>query len=38
MLAITADGRKLPPYVIFKRKTMPKAKCMYEARVGWMQL
>lgn len=23
MLAITADGTKLPPYVIFKRKTMP---------------
>jgi hypothetical protein len=20
----TADGRKLPPYVVFKRKTMPK--------------
>lgn len=26
MLAITADGRKLPPYVVFKRKTMPKDK------------
>ena len=24
MLACTADGRKLPPYVIFKRKTLPK--------------
>uniref|UniRef100_A0A023GJZ4 Putative tigger transposase n=1 Tax=Amblyomma triste TaxID=251400 RepID=A0A023GJZ4_AMBTT len=24
MLAVTADGRKLPPYVIFKRKTIPK--------------
>jgi hypothetical protein len=24
MLAITADGRKLLPYVIFKRQTMPK--------------
>uniref|UniRef100_H9GL38 HTH CENPB-type domain-containing protein n=1 Tax=Anolis carolinensis TaxID=28377 RepID=H9GL38_ANOCA len=24
MLAITADGNKLPPFVIFKRKTMPK--------------
>jgi hypothetical protein len=24
-LEITADGRELPPYVIFKRKTMPKA-------------
>jgi hypothetical protein len=26
MLGITADGHKLPPYVIFKRKTMPKEK------------
>lgn len=24
MLGCTADGRKLPPYIIFKRKTMPK--------------
>lgn len=24
MLAVTADGGKLPPYVILKRKTMPK--------------
>lgn len=24
MLAVTADGRKLPPYVILKRKTIPK--------------
>lgn len=24
MLSITADGRKLPPYVVFKRKTLPK--------------
>lgn len=24
MLAVTADGRKLPPYVVFKRKTQPK--------------
>lgn len=24
MLACTADGRKLPPFVIFKRKTLPK--------------
>ena len=24
MLACTADGGKLPPYVVFKRKTMPK--------------
>lgn len=26
MLACTADGGKLPPYVIFKRKTLPKEK------------
>lgn len=26
MLAITADGRKLTPFVIFKRKTSPKTK------------
>jgi hypothetical protein len=26
MLCITADGRKLPPYVVFKRKTLPKDK------------
>lgn len=24
MLSCTADGRKLPPYVVFKRKTLPK--------------
>ena len=24
MLCITADGHKLPPFVIFKRKTIPK--------------
>lgn len=24
MLCITADGRKLPPYIILKRKNMPK--------------
>lgn len=24
MLSVTADGRKLPPYVVFKRKTLPK--------------
>lgn len=26
MLCITADGHKLPPYIIFKRKTIPKPK------------
>jgi hypothetical protein len=26
MLAVTADGSKLTPYVIFKRKTLPKEK------------
>lgn len=26
MLAVTADGRKLPPYVIFKWETLPKGK------------
>lgn len=26
ILAITADGRKLPPYVVFKRKTLPKGR------------
>ena len=24
VLAVTGDGKKLPPYVVFKRKTMPK--------------
>jgi len=24
MLACTANGGKLPPYIVFKRKTMPK--------------
>jgi hypothetical protein len=41
MLTITVDGRKLPPYVIFKRKTMPKAKLLNGVHVhvqgeGWM--
>jgi hypothetical protein len=41
MLAITAEGRYLPPYVIFKRKTMPKAKLPNGVHVrvqgkGWM--
>jgi hypothetical protein len=25
MLCITVDGRKLPPYIVLKRKTLPKA-------------
>jgi hypothetical protein len=42
MLACTADGGKLPPYVVFKRKTMPKGVKWpkgVEVRVqekGWM--
>lgn len=41
MLAVTADGRKLPPFVIFKRKTLPKAKFPPGIHVrvqekGWM--
>lgn len=41
MLAITADGRKLPPFVVFKRKTLPKnslpAGIHVRAQVkGWM--
>ena len=41
MLSCTADGRKLPPYVVFKRKTMPKEKLPNGVIVrvhpkGWM--
>uniref|UniRef100_A0A147BLR1 Putative pogo transposable element n=1 Tax=Ixodes ricinus TaxID=34613 RepID=A0A147BLR1_IXORI len=41
MLAVTADGRKLPPYVIFKRKTLPKGKFPPGVHIrvqekGWM--
>ena len=42
MLAITADGRKLPPYIIFKRKTIPKGERFPKGAViraqekGWM--
>ncbi|MCU7881477.1 MAG: hypothetical protein KZQ60_13760 [Candidatus Thiodiazotropha sp. (ex Lucinoma aequizonata)] len=42
MLACTADGGKLPPYVIFKRKTLPKNMTWPEGIVvrcqakGWM--
>ena len=41
MLAITGDGKKLPPYVVFKRKTFPKKETFpkqIEVRVhekGW---
>jgi hypothetical protein len=41
MLAITLDGRKLPLYVIFKRKAMTKATLLNGVHVhvqgeGWM--
>jgi hypothetical protein len=41
MLAVTANGGKLPPYVIFKRKTLPKEKFPPGIHVqvqekGWM--
>lgn len=41
MLAVTADGRKLPPFVIFKRKTVPKMKLGARIHIraqenGWM--
>lgn len=41
MLAVTADGRKLAPYVVLKRKTMPKVKFPRGIHVrvqekGWM--
>lgn len=41
MLAVTADGRKLSPFIIFKRKTLPKAKFPPGIHVrvqekGWM--
>jgi hypothetical protein len=41
MLAVTADGGKLPPHVIFKRKTLPKEKFPPGIHVrvqekGWM--
>lgn len=42
MLCITADGNKLPPYIVMKRKTMPKEKFSKKIFVrvqekGWMQ-
>lgn len=42
MLAITADGQKLPPYVVLKRKTLPKEKLPQGVIVraqekGWME-
>ena len=42
MLAITADGNKLPPYVILKRKTIPKKEVFPKdviiraQKEGWM--
>jgi hypothetical protein len=41
MLAITADRQKLPPYVVFKRKTMAKEKfplgiIVWVQESGWM--
>lgn len=41
VLAVTADGNKLPPLVIFKRKTLPKEKIPSGIQVhvhpkGWM--
>lgn len=41
MLGITADGNKLPPYVIFRRKTLPKEKLppgilVMVQEKGWM--
>ena len=40
MLPCTADGGKLPPYVVFKRKTMPKLQfpkgvIINEHPIGW---
>jgi hypothetical protein len=40
-LSITADGRELPPYAIFKRKTVPKDRLLNGVHVrvqgkGWM--
>lgn len=41
MLAVITGGRKLPPYVIFKRKTLPKGKFPHGIHIrvqemGWM--
>jgi hypothetical protein len=40
MLCITADGRKLPPYIVFKRKTLPKVNVkvviIQAQESGWM--
>jgi len=40
MLACTADGGKLPPYVVLKRKTLPKDKfpagIIVRAQKGWI--
>lgn len=40
MLAVTADGRKLPPYTVFKRKTTPNRQLLknyvHVQPKGWM--
>jgi hypothetical protein len=36
MLTITADGQKLPPYVVFKRKTMAK-ETFHQGITVWVQ-
>jgi hypothetical protein len=41
MLAITADGQKLPPYMVFKRKMMakemfPQGIIVWVRESGWM--
>lgn len=42
MLACTADGRRLPPYIIFSRKTLPKTEVFPRGAIircndkGWM--
>lgn len=41
MLALTADGSKLPPFAVFKGKTLlknslPAFICVYAQEKGWM--
>ena len=35
VLCVTADGGRLPPFVIFKRKTMPKGIIVEVNEKGW---